>query len=456
MKNRKRCIEYFSFYNHTGIEAHFTEMARKGWLIESISNLYWTYRRIEPKNIHFCVTYYPRASDFDPGPSEDQQTFHDFCAHTGWKLACSWHQMQVFYNEKESPILLETDPIMEVDTLHRACKKNYLPSYYFLLALSILMGGYSLAGIYFVPIDFLSSSSRMITGLAYLCLFAISVVELITYFTWYSKAKKAAQDRIFMDTPSTTKFQYFIMLVLMIGVIWWFANLFTADDPLLLWIAVIMSVGLFGVIFLVNGIKQGLKIAKVSRGANRFFTLAACFILPTIMTVLIVYTGIVAIRNDWIPAKQDTPSLPLLVSDFYDVDDDDYIQQNSISQTFLLGHRNVHLYGNWDIDGGGELPDLKYSITTVKLPLLYDWCKDQMYRDMDESEDGDIPAGHRNVLKPEDAFEWDAVEVYRVYNEEGWWLNRYLICYEERIVDIRFDWEPTAEDMAIVSQKLNP
>ena len=313
MKTKMRRLEYYSFYNHTGIEAHFAEMARKGWLIESISNLYWTYRRIEPKNIHFCVTYYPRASDFDPGPSEEQQTFHDFCAHTGWKLACSWHQMQVFYNEKESPIPLETDPIMEVDTLHRACKKNYLPSYYFLLALSILMGGYSLAGIYFAPIDFLSSSSRMITGLAYLCLFAISMVELITYFTWYSKAKKAAQDRIFMDTPSTTKFQYFIMLVLMIGVFWWFANLFAADDPLLLWIAVIMSVGFFGVIFLVNGIKQGLKKAKASRGANRFFTLAACFILPTIMTGIIVYTGITAVRNDWIPAKQDTPSLPLLV-----------------------------------------------------------------------------------------------------------------------------------------------
>ena len=138
------------------------------------------------------------------------------------------------------------------------------------------------------------------------------------------------------------------------------------------------------------------------------------------------------------------------------VDDDDYIQQNSSSQTFLLGHRNVHLYGNWDIDGGGELPDLKYTITTVKMSFLYDWCKDQMYRDMDESDDKNIPAGHRNVLKPEDAFERDAVEVYRVYNEEGWWLNRYLICYEERIVDIRFDWEPTAEDMAIVSQKLNP
>lgn len=123
---------------------------------------------------------------------------------------------------------------------------------------------------------------------------------------------------------------------------------------------------------------------------------------------------------------------------------------------WLLGHRNVHLYGNWDIEGSGELPDLKYTVTTVNMPFLYDWCKEQMYRDIDERDDEDIPTGLRNVLKPENASEWGAVEVYRVYNEEGWWLNRYLICYEERIVDIRFDWEPTAEDMAIVNQKLNP
>ena len=91
MNTKKRRLEYYSFYNHTGIERHLTEMALKGWLLESISNFYWTYCRIEPRNIHFCVTYYPRASDFDPEPSEDQQTFHDFCAHTGWKLACTWH-----------------------------------------------------------------------------------------------------------------------------------------------------------------------------------------------------------------------------------------------------------------------------------------------------------------------------------------------------------------------------
>ena len=103
MKTKKRRMEFISFYNHTGLEKHFTKMAKKGWLIESISNYYWTYRRIEPKEVHFCVTYYPRASEFDPEPPQEQQTFHDFCAHTGWQLCCTWHQMQVFYNEKENP-----------------------------------------------------------------------------------------------------------------------------------------------------------------------------------------------------------------------------------------------------------------------------------------------------------------------------------------------------------------
>ena len=457
MKTKKRRFEYFSFYNHTGIEEHFSEMAKKGWLIQSISNYYWTYRKIEPKDIHFSVSYYPRASDFDPEPSEDQQTFHDFCAHTGWQLACTWHQMQVFYNEMESPIPLDTDPVVEVDTLHRACKKNFLPSYYFLLALSLLMGGYFIARIYFDPIGLLTSSSQLISGLAYLCLFAISLVELVTYFTWHRKAKRAARDGIFVDTPSTTRFQHFIILILLFGMIYWFANLFAADDPLLLWVAVVMFVYIFGVIFIVNGIKQGLKKIKASRGLNKALTLTACFILPMIMTGVIVYTGISAVQNNWIRRNPfDDSVIPLSVADFYDVDEDKYIKQNRNNETFLVGQRVVDMFGDWNIEGFHELPDLQYTITTVKAPFIYEWCRDQIFWDMDESKDSDFPTGHRNILKEQDPTPWGANEVYRLYQEEGWYMNWYLLCYEDKIIEIRFDWEPTTEDMAIVKQKLNP
>ena len=457
MKTKKRRLEYYSFYNHTGIEQHLTEMAKKGWLLESISNLYWTYRKIEPQDIHFCVTYYPRASDFDPGPSEDQQTFHDLCAHTGWQLASTWHQMQVFYNEKESPIPLDTDPIMEVDTLHRACKKNFLPSYYLLLALGVLMGGYFLAEIYFSPVTLLSNSSQMLSGFAYLCLLVISLTELCTYFSWHRKAKKAAEDGIFVDTPSTKLIQQTVVIVLLFAAAIWLLNLFTLSNRLLAWIAVAMLLSMFVIIFAVNWIKHGLRKLKASRGLNRVLTLAACFILPTVMMGGITYatlSGIFSNENQTVPF--DDSVIPLSITDFYDVDKQKYIEQNRNNETFVLGQRVVHMFGDWNVEDFHELPDLQYTITTVKIPFIYEWCKEQMYWDMDESRDTDLPVGHRIVLQEEDPTPWGANEVYRLYHEEGWYLTRYLLCYDNRIIDIRFDWESTTDDMAIVSQKLNP
>lgn len=100
-------------------------MAEKGWLLEEMSSYFWTYRRIAPKKIHFFVSYYPKASDFDPEPSEEQKDFQDFCAHTGWVLAGTSAQMQVFYNEREDPVPIETDPELEISTIDRAAKILY-------------------------------------------------------------------------------------------------------------------------------------------------------------------------------------------------------------------------------------------------------------------------------------------------------------------------------------------
>lgn len=457
MKTKKRRLEYYSFYNHTGIERHLTEMAQKGWLLEGISNFYWTYRRIESRDIHFCVTYYPRASDFDPEPSEDQQTFHDFCAHTGWKLACTWHQMQVFYNEKESPIPLETDPAMEVDTLHRACKKNFLPSYYLLLALGLVMGGYFLARIYFDPIGLLSSSSQMLSAFAYLCMMVISFIELCTYFSWYRKAKKATQDGIFVDTPSTTGVQKVIVVFLLVAAATWLFDLFSLSNPILAWISVAMIIGMIVIIFAVNGVKLGLKKAKASRGLNKVLTLAACFLLPTILIGGITYgtiAGIFSDENSTVPF--DDSIIPLSVADFQDVDVDKYIEQNRNQETFMLAQRAVHMYGDWRQEDFYELPDLQYTITTVKVPFLYDWCKNQLYNDLDETNNPDVPVGHRLIYQEVNATPWGANAAYQIYQEEGYYLNWYLLCCDDRIIDIRFDWEPTTEDMAIVNQKLNP
>ena len=62
MRDTKRRLELYSFFNHTGIAAHLEDMAQKGWMIEKITGFGWVYRRIEPKRLHFSVSYYARAS----------------------------------------------------------------------------------------------------------------------------------------------------------------------------------------------------------------------------------------------------------------------------------------------------------------------------------------------------------------------------------------------------------
>lgn len=62
MKDTKQRMEFFSFYNHTGIEEHLSKMAQKGWMIESITNVSWTYRKIEP--IHSFFLYISSAIPF--------------------------------------------------------------------------------------------------------------------------------------------------------------------------------------------------------------------------------------------------------------------------------------------------------------------------------------------------------------------------------------------------------
>ena len=122
MTNTKRRFVQFNFYDRTGIQDYLEKQAQKGWLLEKITPLGWVFRSMEPKMLHFSVTYFPQASAFDPEPSENQKRFQDFCAYTGWVLAAANAQMQIFYNENENPIPIETDAKIEVETIHKAVK----------------------------------------------------------------------------------------------------------------------------------------------------------------------------------------------------------------------------------------------------------------------------------------------------------------------------------------------
>ena len=451
MKMKKRRWENISFYDHTGLEKHLSKMAKKGWLIEKISKFFWTYRKIQPQDIHFCVTYFPDASEFDPEPSEEQQTFYDFCAHTGWQLACTWHQMQVFYNEKANPIPLETDPITKVDTLHKAFKRNYLPSHYLILSLSLLQMFLRAAVFLLDPIDFLSDPFNFLQIITCLSLLTLSAVELLTYFIWHKKADRAAQNGAFVDTPSTRIFQISLFMLFLTAVACWIVNLFTSGNLIFIWLVVFSSIGVFATLICASIIKYGLKKVK----ASKELSIAAIVTVTSLLTATVIIAlslGLIsANRNGIFDNNPNSP--PLCISDLIEIDKNDYTTKNENQQTIFVGNQVVRQKPDKDIQNSSEMPDLQYTLATVNMPFLYDFCKKQMFREQDDSDNKNIPVQLQNLYESVDAHPWGAVEAYRLTASDGAKTNCYLLCYEKSIVEIQFSWEPSSEQMAIVGQK---
>ena len=67
----------FQLYDYRGVEEHLSAMAAQGWRLEKASGSLWKYRRAEPASLRYAVTYNAGASQFNPGPTEGQESLEE-------------------------------------------------------------------------------------------------------------------------------------------------------------------------------------------------------------------------------------------------------------------------------------------------------------------------------------------------------------------------------------------
>lgn len=463
MKNTKRRIEPLSFYDHNGISRHLEKMAAKGWMLEKIVNTGWVYRRIEPKKMYFAVSYYPKASEFDPEPTEEQKMFHEFCAHTGWQLACTSAQLQIFYNERENPTPIETEPALELQAIHASAKKSFIPSYILMLVLAGMQGALWISNLLGDPLDLLSNPTQIFVGFIWLLLAILCVVELICYFIWHVKAKIAAEHGEFLKAPSTSILQKVVLGIAIGGVIFWGVNNIIFGDNLMRTVVILMGIYIPALFWIVNAMKELLKRKKASRGVNRTVTVITSFVASFAMMGAIVFGtlyasshGLFADKNEetyeykgttWVVHQDE---LPLVVEDLLEVDNTGYIKERRGNMSMLLGQFVMRQHPRFDVENYTRMPQLEYTMTIVRVPALYDMCKERLIYEQEK-----LHSISPEKYRAEDAVPWGANEVYRLYDLEYGAENFYLLCYDNMLVEINFDWEPTIEQMEIVGQKLN-
>ena len=115
----------------------------------------------------------------------------------GWELIASNAQMQIFCNRRKHPIPIETDPVIEVENIHKSVKKTMIPAYLSNLILAVMQIGLSAQRFSWDPLTELLSLPSMLATLFWCLDVFFWTILLGLYFSWHRKAKAAAEDGLF-------------------------------------------------------------------------------------------------------------------------------------------------------------------------------------------------------------------------------------------------------------------
>ena len=455
MSTVKRTLVNVSFYDPEAIQRKLEQMAAQGWMIQKVGNLFWTYTKIPPQKLQFAVTYFPGASEFDPKPSEKQLEKEELCAQDGWRLVLRWDVMQIFCTDREDAVPIDTDPVPQVDNIHRTMQKKVLVSQ-LVMALSVLGFLYlQLSQLWRDPADYLSDNSRLFTIPLWLMLLLMTIYELVIYFRWGRRAKEAAEHGVFLPVRSHPWLSWAAVglatVFLLLSV-----SASSGGFLFLLSIVVVMVIPFL----LANWMLGELKGRGVSRRVNLAVTSAAIFVLVIVGTGAVVVgaatQGWLTLGEESQPVGQydwdgltmhiyDDP-LPLEVEDLVQVDAR-WSKEARLQESPLLAYGDYRqdLLFTEEIQGY----EIRYEVTDVKVPFLYDFVKDGFIRD---NQDEVL----EKYLIPVDPAPWEAEEVYQVSWSDGVLDDTYLVCWEKRIVEIKFYWTPTQEQIQIAAERLKP
>lgn len=436
---------FYSFYDAQGIAAHLERMAARGWMIDSLSGALWRYRAMEPAQLHFAVTYFPKASTFDPGPTEGQQVFADYCAQVGWEPAVRWGQMQIFCTDQRDPIPLETEPVAQVENIRAAMRRNFLPGMLAMLALAIFQMVFFFWRMYTDPLDVLGSPISLLSSAIWLPIALMALLELFAYARWLPRARRAAREGRMLHLR-TWRYASFAFVSILFAVELLFL-LTTSRRELVYFLFGVVLVVL--VCVLTAAATNALRGLGASRRVNRAVSIGIC-VAVTLAGMSALVAGVISLSHCGLlgsSAPVDTYTvygitwevyadpIPLRVEDLTGTAEDErYSTEARIQSSPLLTQADYRQDLRLDCDE--ELPDLSYTVVDVKLPLLYGLCQDYLLEQY-ARRSPEVPAEYQDHFVLLDTAPEGVDALYRLYTGSDPW-NRYLFCWAGRLAEVHY------------------
>lgn len=454
MREYRKFFNYFAMYDKTGICKYLEKKAADGWLLTEMNTLTWKFKRVEPQKLKFSVVYFNRASEYDPKPGEDQLSFREYCEHSGWTFAASNAQTLVFYTDNENTVPIETDALVEVNTIHSVMKWRWFFPYLLLAVLqSLNLCLYLKNFTYDIITSLLVDSFSTVATRLLLVLVLLS--EVIEYTVWYIRAKRlAAFDGRFLSTKNYRNIRWSVCILILL--VYNFA--YSIVNGVSTLFALVGGILLAVMILLVYcGAKRLLKKLNVPKAVNYIATTAVLVIF-----VFICYEGIIpaldmlpedGIQDEfalqYMTQEEFSAAAPLEITDLIKTETD--ITKSVVQEEKSLSAAKFRAEQYASDLSQDEEYSLIYTVFDIKLPFVRKLCVNQLMERYFMLDNYLFVSLDRVSYRELVAEVWGADEAY-ILCVDGKAINRYLLCYGNTIVELIPSWELTAEQVEFVAE----
>lgn len=430
MKDVKYKLIDTLLYDYSLIEERLVKLSSQGWHLEKIGSLAWKFRRGEPKQVRYAVTYAPSASAFNSRPTEAEEDLTDLCAQAGWVRVANMAQLHVYRNDDPNAVALETDENERLNTIRRSMKKHFFPTE--LLMIGIFLMQFFMHYYTMTRSPARTLSSPMMVSTLVMCLFvaAIHVGIALNGLVWLRRAQSSVDNGEGIPVNRFYRRFRWVIWVFLIGYL--LCLLWTVGLGFLSWVLATSA----AVLLVTAGGISLCKRLNAPKWVNMVVPAGLCAVVIAVLIPLLIFGMDRELSQDLPPAE----NLPLTLTQLTgETDTERYILEESSS--FLCSYGRY-----WDT--GAEDVRLNYTIVDVKSRLFYDMIlNEQEQQFMQSSMYSYLP------IDGELRTQFDAEYVRHSLNNTG---DRWLICWDSRIVYLKASWELSEAQLATIADTLKP
>ena len=418
-------------YDYSYIEQKLTRQSAEGWHLEKIGSLAWKFRRGEPKQVRYAVTYAPSASAFNSRLTEQEEDLTDLCAQAGWVRVGTMAQLHVYRSDDPNATPLETDEGERLKNIRRTMGKHFFPMMALMIFLFLMQFYMHLHNTVYAPAR--SFSSPMLTTALAVTLFAAAQYAILALngALWLRRARLAVEGG--EPIPVNRFYRGFRWVVWVFLILYLIALMRTIGLGFLAGVLGITAAVILGTVVCINLCKK--------LNAPKWVNMAAPLVLN--LVVISILTPLLVFNLDGITANRDLPpaeDLPVTLTQ---------LTGETGTRRLVLEESSTFLcsYGHYQ-DTGSDDNSLTYTIVDVKCPLLYDTL-------LDEQEDEFLIATHYTA-DPEVVLPAEQFGAQYARHAQTALRDHWLICWDTRIVHIKSTWPLTEEQIAILADILKP